>query len=101
MPAVTITSSAGGGTVAIGDLVVRCATVSPGMACYYTSPAAAGSASNAARSLAYSTVGMTAVNAGFTDAIVPINCGGSGSFGLTLTNLVQGSGTNPVTITQS
>jgi hypothetical protein len=101
VPAVTITANAGGGTVAIGDMVVRCATGSPGKACYYTSSTASGSASNAGRSVAYGTVGVTAVTTGFTDAIVPLNCGGSGTFGVTLTNLVQGTGTNPVTITQS
>jgi hypothetical protein len=101
IPAVTITAVAGGGTVAIGDMVVRCATGIPGRACYFTSPSALGNASNAGNMIAYSGVSFAPTTTGFTDGIVPANCGSSGPFGVTLTGIVQGAGSNTVTIAQS
>jgi hypothetical protein len=101
VPTVTITAVAGGGTVVLGDTIVRCATSTPGKACYYTAATATGNGSNAGNSIAYANVGVTGLTTGFTDGIVPVNCGSSGTFGVTLTGIVQGATTNQVTIAQS
>lgn len=102
LPSVTITARAGGlSTISLGDTTVRCATSTPGKACYYTAPFADGSGVNATSSIAYTNVGVSGITTGFTDGIVPVNCGTSGQFGVTLTHIVQGTGSDTVTIATS
>jgi hypothetical protein len=101
VPTVTITAGASGGTVALGDTIVRCATSTPFKACYYTSASSLGNGINATNTIGYANVGVTGITTGFTDGTVPVNCGTSGSLGVTLTGIFQGAGANVVTITQS
>jgi hypothetical protein len=103
IPTVTVTANDEGGAITLDDPIVRCATSAPGKACYYTAstPTAVGRAVNTTKSVTFSAVSVTSLTSGFTDAIVPANCGGSGTLSATLTQAVQGTGTNTVTITTS
>jgi hypothetical protein len=78
-PAISVTAVAGGGTNTLTDLTKRCATSVPGKACYFTAATATASFTNANATLRYSGVNVVAITTGFTDAIVPANCGTSGT----------------------
>jgi hypothetical protein len=100
-PTVSITSAAGGGTVNLGSTTVRCAT-SLTQGCYYNAASANGTATNTPSAIRYSGVAVSAqIPAGLTDAVSVANCGTTGTFSVALTNIVQGTGTNGVTIATS
>jgi hypothetical protein len=100
-PSVWITSAAGGGTVNLDSTTVRCAT-SLTQGCYYNAPSANGTATNTPSAIQYFNVPVAAqLPSGLTDAAPIANCGTSGTFGVTVADIVQGTGTNRVTITTS
>jgi hypothetical protein len=102
IPPISITSTVGGGTVVLDDVLVRCkiVTASP-VACYFTAPTAVGAANNAASTITFSGVSVTAIGnpAGTTDGQPGGLCGTDGRFSVTLQHIVQSSTNKTVTIT--
>jgi hypothetical protein len=101
LPSVTITSTAGGGTVVLGDTVIRCQVVGAANACYYTWPTALGQTVNATSTISFSGVTIVATGnpAGTTDGFAAGVCGTSATFSVAFTHIVQGGTNRTVTIT--
>jgi hypothetical protein len=93
---VSITASAGGGSVVLGDLIVRCAFAGTTNGCYFTAASANGSANNAASTIQYSNVSATRVQP-TTDNLGDF-CPASGTFNVTLQHIVQAGTNRTVTI---
>jgi hypothetical protein len=101
IPTVTITAIAGGGTVALGDTIIRCA-VNSTSACYYTWASATGTETNVTSTLSFSGVSIAPlVPTGTTDSFPLSGCGSSSTFSMTLTHMVQGGTNRTITITTS
>jgi hypothetical protein len=97
VPTVTITGSAGGGSLAINDATIRC-PVGGGFACYFTAASAVGTVSNAASTLSYSNVGSISVFP-TSDALGgPSICSSTQTFSVTFNHLVQGGTNRTVTV---
>jgi hypothetical protein len=103
IPTVSITSNATGGTVVLGDVLFRCRIVGPATptACYFTWPTATGAENNAASTITFSGVSVTAVGnpAGTTDGQPAGVCGTSATFSVTFRHIVQRTTNKTVTIT--
>lgn len=100
LPGISITATASGGTVALGDLTFRCAIQGGTSACYFTAASAVGTASNVARSLVFNNVGVVFASP-TSDALGSGICGSTMSLSWQFTQLVQGGSNLPVTVTTS
>jgi hypothetical protein len=99
LPTVHVTAGAGGGTVALADVTLKCAIMNSTSAfCYYTASTAAGNLANGPSTLTYSSVALVAA-AGSDSLGAP--CGSSGSWNWTFTHIVQAGTNRTVTVTTS
>jgi hypothetical protein len=91
LPSIAINGSAA--TLTVTDVIVRCSFQGSNQGCYYTAASANGSANNAASTLTFTNVAVTAISVPTTDAVAPGACGTSGNFNAQARHVVQ-QGTN-------
>ena len=97
MPTVHIVGTATGGVITLSHTIVRCATgITVG--CYFTSVNITGAATNVPSSIDFTANATAVLPPGVTDAVVPGNCGSTGTFSVKLTHIVSSTNAT-VTIT--
>jgi hypothetical protein len=97
-PTIHLIAGAGGGTVTIGDVTVRCSLMGGSGFCYFTASSAVGSLANGPSTLTYTFVPFAPVSG--TTSLGAL-CGDSGSWAWTFTHIVQGGTNRTVTVTTS
>jgi hypothetical protein len=102
LPSVHIlATSTSGGTVTLIDPRVRCFIAGSGGAsfCEYTATSASGTATNSPSAIVFSSVVVHHITGSPGDQ--GVLCGANGTFGVTLTHIVQSSTNRTVTISTS
>jgi hypothetical protein len=94
-PTATLTAGAGGGSMTLAATVLFCAVAGSTSGCYYRAADATGSFQNVTNSVQYANVAITHVTG--TGDLGSL-CGTSGSFGVTLTQMVNAANNSPVTL---